>query len=320
MKLWTSHIIIEGPDATGKTTLAQKLAICLGWKYHHEGQVPAGKSALAHYRDLLMTEEPTVFDRFHIGEYCYGMVMRNHSGLHRKDYTLLQRLIRASQTKVVLCLPPLQTCWTRWKEEKLKRHEYVTDDDKYTEVYLNFEKFSATPYIDHTLKGAGWPDVDFVLESVAHNRLAPLPYGVIGSHRAKYLIVGEQVGFARTQPDKAVDTPFFGWDHSSGMLNETLLKAEISETDIVLANVSLADGTKIDFKELIKMLPNLQMAVALGNEASKGLREQGIAHGRTNHPSYVKRFRWQDTTFYVDFFKSMKNYRPSSVPFFTHAD
>jgi hypothetical protein len=103
-------------------------------------------------------------------------------------------------------------------------------------------------------------------------------------------------------------------------LNETLLKAEISETDIVLANVSLADGTKIDFKELIKMLPNLQMAVALGNEASKGLREQGIAHGRTNHPSYVKRFRWQDTTFYVDFFKSMKNYRPSSVPFFTHAD
>ena len=76
-KRYQSHVIIEGPDCVGKSTLAHRLCDEYGFAYHHEG-VPAGEgSLLEHYAKLLLKDQSTCFDRHFVGEPVYSAVMRN---------------------------------------------------------------------------------------------------------------------------------------------------------------------------------------------------------------------------------------------------
>ena len=62
------NIIIEGPDATGKSTLASKLKK-LGMKVINS--TSKTRNDFAYHMDLLNYQDNTVFDRFHVGEMVY---------------------------------------------------------------------------------------------------------------------------------------------------------------------------------------------------------------------------------------------------------
>ena len=71
-----AHLVIEGPDGAGKTTLAQALCAS-GYAYRHEGPPPPTVPALRYYAGILARlEQPTLLDRFHLGELVYGPIVR----------------------------------------------------------------------------------------------------------------------------------------------------------------------------------------------------------------------------------------------------
>ena len=119
-----SHVIIEGPDGAGKTSLARFICHRHTMAYHHEGPPPDG-SALHHYAGLLMnTTKPTVFDRLHLGELVYGPLLRGDSKLAPADVDLLNEVILNRCITVVACLPPWETCFANNRD----KDEFIKDE------------------------------------------------------------------------------------------------------------------------------------------------------------------------------------------------
>lgn len=119
-----SHIIIEGPDGAGKTSLARWLCHKKNMQYHHEGPPPAGIAVARHYAELLIhATHPTVFDRLHLGEIIYGNLLRGGSKISSADLHDINQLIVDYDVRVIGCLPPWETCW---RNNQLKL-ELITD-------------------------------------------------------------------------------------------------------------------------------------------------------------------------------------------------
>ncbi|MGH7806769.1 MAG: hypothetical protein ACRENT_01615 [Thermodesulfobacteriota bacterium] len=72
-------VILEGPDATGKTTFAE-LLVQQGYIYHHEGVPPKNINLVEYYRRQLLDAKRSlqnhVFDRHFLGQLVYGPVFR----------------------------------------------------------------------------------------------------------------------------------------------------------------------------------------------------------------------------------------------------
>lgn len=120
-----AHIIIEGPDGAGKTTLAKVLCSALSMDYHHEGPPPQGVKPYDHYRNVYRElTHPTVIDRFHLGEIVYGPLLREKSGLAPAEVFELNRIIEARNGRVIVCLPPWETCLenneAKWDKELIQ--------------------------------------------------------------------------------------------------------------------------------------------------------------------------------------------------------
>ncbi|MBQ2658077.1 MAG: hypothetical protein IJF87_05860 [Erysipelotrichaceae bacterium] len=78
------NIIIEGPDATGKSTLAEKLNKKYGMKIINS--TSKTRNDLNYHLDLLDYQENTVFDRFHIGEMVYPKIYNRQGKLTSDEF------------------------------------------------------------------------------------------------------------------------------------------------------------------------------------------------------------------------------------------
>jgi hypothetical protein len=108
------HIIVEGMDGTGKTTLIKSLVDRLGMVQHPKASTPLGGPVkdLDDWVDyeLLRRKEPGIYDRHPvISEPVYGTIVRgvlpgmfNHPGWVRRS---VNRLVRSGHA-VVWCVPP----------------------------------------------------------------------------------------------------------------------------------------------------------------------------------------------------------------------
>jgi len=112
------HIIIEGPDGAGKTRLARELCERYEMAYRHEGPPPPDANVYRHYLlGLVEAEEPTVFDRYHLGEIVYGPLLREGSKITLSQIGQLNRL-----ATTILCLPPWDVAFanTRGRKELIE--------------------------------------------------------------------------------------------------------------------------------------------------------------------------------------------------------
>lgn len=165
----SAHIIIEGPDGTGKTTLAQTLCDQAGYAYRHEGPPPAGVTAFQHYAGILASlREPTLLDRFHLGELVYGPLLRGRSGLDANDMGRLRVQLAALHVQTIICLPPVQVALNNWLERSRRGKELFSDPVLFARTYLAFYdlKHEADVVYDYT---RGVLDID----SLATRRRRP---------------------------------------------------------------------------------------------------------------------------------------------------
>lgn len=96
-------IVIDGPEKTGKTTLAQHITHRLGARYRHWGPVPSPQVYATALRDDIRSGDLVVYDRSWLSEAVYNIAL----GRRDTDPWLLEWLFsRACASRVVLVDDP----------------------------------------------------------------------------------------------------------------------------------------------------------------------------------------------------------------------
>jgi len=135
-------IILEGPDGSGKTTLANQLVLKYGLKYHHEGPPPLNPASATLYyttKLLMLSDSDVVIDRFAMGERVYGTIFRKNDRLGDRGWQEFRTLAERLKVVQILCMPPYFTCHAAWSSG---RNEMLPDADTLHRVYDMFWTFA----------------------------------------------------------------------------------------------------------------------------------------------------------------------------------
>jgi len=291
-------IILEGPDGSGKTTLAKYLQSRHDFQYVHTGP-PTDNDLLEEYGrtlyDACRSSRNVVIDRLHVGERIYGPQLRGQDRLGRDGEILIHRLISAYGVRLVFCLPPYEVALSNWKSRFAEGMELIEKEAIYQKVYaayratMNDAFYNQSTWFDYTKM-----TLDLATDIFLSNLATPpgLPDGVIGSAMPIFLIVGEQAN------QDYLDLPFFSKTGSSKYLNECLVEAGYQERSIALVNAMDLNGSRMPLDEICSSIGELKV-IALGTHAHNALDSFRVKHVTVPHPSYWRRFHAGSREVYV---------------------
>src|SRR5690606_37684332 len=137
-------IVLEGPDGTGKTSLAMNLRDHLGARYIHLTYRWPEKMNLYHYAAIrvaghLAQNQPVIIDRWWPSEIVYAEAYRGGSKF-LKHYFMLEHVANKIGVVYVMCLPKDRDLYLRhYNELKGKRAEMY--DSGMEKVYDGYRSF-----------------------------------------------------------------------------------------------------------------------------------------------------------------------------------
>lgn len=290
-------IILEGPDGTGKTTLAKQIAANFGYEYVHNGE-PKSEDMLKEYATQLYDaindeDEDYVFDRLHIGERIYGPLLRQRDRLSHQGEILMNRLIKANNVSLVFCFPTYEVAYANWKQ----RHatELVKDHEQYEKIYEEYkQRANSKGYAFSYTYDYKKIDLDLAVQTLHEWRrtLPTLPAGVIGDPRSRYLFVGDIANQTH------LDLPFFATTASSEYLNECLSDAGFAEEQIALTNAKYLSEINRNLREIWEAMGKPRVC-ALGSKAWHALTVQKVPCVKVHHPAFWKRFHAAERHTYI---------------------
>lgn len=266
-------IILEGPDGSGKTTLARSLNE-RGYKYIRNGPPTEEeeRDPLGWWiRQLLAVgDEKVVFDRLHLSHLIYGSTMRGQCESNETHELLLERYINAIGGQVVLCLPPWRIVFKNWLDNIPA--EYVQSPDKLRIIYELYLEllYKRRPYLwfDYTRQRLKQFTSSLI---VAENYM--LREGYVGSPAARFVFVGERC----TDETKL---PFMSMKGSAGYLHECIMAAGYEEHEIAFTNAVSPTGYTTNLGDMKASY------IALGNVARQALNDQLVSCTTIEHPRY----------------------------------
>ena len=155
------HIIIEGLDKTGKSTLARFLSEKTGMPVKKFSAPKEGEEPFNDYASFFVDGKPSVIDRCHLSEMAYGPVFRGSSSIDEARQYALEELAISAGAVGVYCEAE--------KEELVKRFEEDGEDfvkpGQIEELQAGFEKALSTSRLKWVRYRAG-DDMDKVYEEL----------------------------------------------------------------------------------------------------------------------------------------------------------
>lgn len=136
-------IILEGPDATGKSTLARRLAFDLNGIILHQTYRFKDKIHLYHIATMrkalkLAKKQVIILDRLHLSENIYAKVYRNGSKWPWLLNTM-NSFCRKMNIPTIICLPYTLDQGLKWfNKAKDERPEMYEDIKEVIQEYINF--------------------------------------------------------------------------------------------------------------------------------------------------------------------------------------
>lgn len=141
-------LIIEGPDAVGKTTLARKCVKAANDLFEQNANLTPATyvhlSALPHgwhyYQDYLpLIQRGFVMDRFHLSEVAYGKGIRKDTNLSNTYLDMLNAQITLIGGVTALLVPKSEDLFRKlFTASMTKREEMFTDIDAMCRVYREY--------------------------------------------------------------------------------------------------------------------------------------------------------------------------------------
>lgn len=131
------RFIIEGPDGTGKTTLAKRLEDEQELTYRHEGPPPTNETIFHYYDEMAMADD-IVLDRWALGEPVYGPLLRDGSRLSIREIGKLVNNALDRDAVLVFCLPHPQVAMENWAIKHSDNRELITDRVVAIQAYATF--------------------------------------------------------------------------------------------------------------------------------------------------------------------------------------
>lgn len=110
-------IILEGPEAAGKSTLANKLSMQTGYPIVHRDKPKTEEDKLRmmeYYLAAVGSDKNFIFDRCWYSEIVYGTVMRDKSYIsYEQMYQLETALAKNGGGMIIHCTDHLSLLWDR---------------------------------------------------------------------------------------------------------------------------------------------------------------------------------------------------------------
>lgn len=313
-------IVIDGPDACGKTTLADTIkeycaernAPCLYQHAHYRF-----KDRMFQYHEAIVRKAINfsqrglaVIDRLHWSEFVYGNVYRGGSNWPLQ-WRYFDRLLQKNATINIICtgMSPAEVAGWHKKARATREEMYDARMEEVTAHFINIYNArcarpdyvhyywpswtgnygAPTPheFVEHTMN-----QLETIRSEQLPEALKPSCYNLLGYvPTADVLFVGEKLN----NKGRHQIWPFWEYKHSSLYLTQVLDELNFDETRAVWTN-AIEEPNQMYLNDLIEYNKNLKV-IALGNTAKEVLRTMGIPCKTIYHPSYAKRFNVSD---YVD--------------------
>lgn len=251
-------VILEGPDASGKTTFAKYLSDNHGYVYHHEGVPPKNTNLFEYYgcklNDAKLDRQNHVFDRQFLGQLIYGPIHRNEAAISAIPF---MRLVCGWDVKMFIFNTDYDSqhiIWqARWHQEYIQSNFVLKRCwNAWNEIA---EKYPLIPEFNYK-----HDSYDALMDIIGLD-FSRLPATIIGSPEAEYLFVGERAN------SSVLDLPFFTNQGSSGYLQKAIELAGFKEHEIAFTNAFDIYGSHVPWKEATVNLPNLRQVICLGHKA-----------------------------------------------------
>lgn len=285
-------IVIEGPDKTGKTTLAKAIAKKLGYEYVHFS-APKGSPADEYIDFLLKLKKPTVCDRFHLGELVYGPMFRGKAGITPLELVTIERLMRLKQTILIHAVTNMtlanQRLLVSKDHEVVDTKQNLAAAEGFAEVFPHTNAGPVIEYDGSSLDSIR--NIIAVLKNVRRSLNKPAKYTGIGTITgSKIVFVGEQVNGKVTWRGLPFDK-----GASSQFLLEAFQKAGVPEKAVYICNAD-----KLTLEEVDNLMRGGRTRfITLGKKAADKLSSFGILHHELRHPQFVKRFHYSKKSNYA---------------------
>ena len=132
-------IILEGPDGSGKTTLAEQIHKQTGYQLLHRTQPKSEEDKqrmMDEYIQVLKSGKNVIMDRCWYSEMVYGPIMRDASVITYPQMYSLERLAAKYGAIIIYCTAAPATLWKRC----IRRGEdYITDRETFDKICQGFD-------------------------------------------------------------------------------------------------------------------------------------------------------------------------------------
>lgn len=278
-------IIIEGPDGTGKTTLAESIRVAtkLGKQVIvHCGPPPKTDSEMVsgawmQYLEMMTSEKVpmnAIMDRFIYGERVYGPILRQDVRFGRTHQRMLERLLFNRRAVVIFCRTKYIEAKQRWAERAKIGRELFDNDEQYRQIWDRFDTITSQTELPRTVWDPFRWTVETLLGEIALLR-APVNMGPgHGMFQSTSTLFVGDFASSRSWPQ---DWPAIAYDGHYERFAQQLLDADIPERDLYWVN-----SAKMSPHGMISQSPSFLSAlrpkkiVAFGTAGKNWCQEFGI--------------------------------------------
>lgn len=132
-------ILLEGPEAAGKSTLAKLLEEQTGYPVVHMDKPKTDEEKQNMYMDYMnkiQSVDNVIFDRCWYSEMVYGPIMRDKSYISHSQMCNLESALVRKGAMIIHCTDNVALLWERCNE---RGEDYVTDAKTLVKITQGFE-------------------------------------------------------------------------------------------------------------------------------------------------------------------------------------